>query len=704
MSLPGWTVRAQRQRCGWDDVRRSLSLGVHVSALLLWTSAAFAQSNAAEAVPACRESLSKGKPGCDPIEVVVVGTRTPESTQRATIRTGVVTREEAERRGARNVGEALAGETSLQVNPEAYGYLGRPSGVQIQGLDAERVLILEDGERVMGDSGGVVDLSKLPLTDVERIEYVMGPTSSLYGSNALGGVINVVTSAPRAEGVSGRARIEGRSRGELLWAASAAYRGGGDWVGLDSSAEYQPGLAVAEGRPDFLVPQRKTRLLGLRSGTTVGRRIELRLKLHWVHDELLGLTSEQVPVLGVYLVDLPETTDRVVLRARETLHLSEAARLDLSLGRSWFTGEARRDRRNSPIDEVRARRLASQNIEAALTIADRQTRTWVLGARSDAEQFSQDLKRTEVNGTELRVRSITEVEPTVLASGAAFGQLAWRLHPSFTLLPGARVELHDRYGAILAPRLAASFQPQDQVTLRGALGRGFRAPSAKEYGFLFDHSAIGYRVLGNPSLEPERSWGVNGDARFNPKSWLLVRGGGFANWVSQLIGTDLAADQPNAGVTDYTYVNVARAKTAGCDGLVRLSPERNISLELGYAYLWTKDDSTGHALPNRPPHTLTAAARSRLFGRLEGSARYRWVSSAFVEDDVRAPSFGALDLRLSYRIWRDVQAYVGALNVLDTKKDPNRLGDVRPAVGRSFYLGVSGDLPGSTEAEHAQAN
>lgn len=675
-----------------------------MSGLLLWTGVAFAQSKATEAVPACQESPSNAKPGCQPIEVVVVGTRTPESVQHATIRTGVVTREEAERRGARNVGEALAGETSLQVNPEAYGYLGRPSGVQIQGLDAERVLILEDGERILGDSGGVVDLSELPLTDVERIEYVMGPTSSLYGSNALGGVINVVTSAPRDEGVSGRGRLEARSRGELLAAASAAYRRGSAWAGLDSSVEYEPGLGVAEGRPDLLVPARKTRLLGLRGGTALGRRIELRLKLRWVHDELLGLTSEQVPVLGVYLVDLPETTDRVVLRARETLHLTDHARLDLSLGRSWFSGEARRDRRNSPIDEVRARRLESQSLEAALTIADGSTRTWVLGVRSDAEQFSQELKRTEVNGTELRARRVTEVEPTLLASGAGFGQLSWRVKPNFTLLPGARVELHDRYGAILAPRLAASFQPHDKLTLRGAVGRGFRAPSAKEYGFLFDHSAIGYRVLGNPALEPERSWGVNGDATLRPKSWLLVRGGGFANWVSQLIGTDLAADQPNASVTDYTYVNVARAKTAGCDGMLRLSSARNVSLELGYAYLWTKDDSTGQALPNRPPHTLTAAVRGKLFSRLEGNARYRWVSSAFVGDNLRAPSFGALDLRLSYRVWRDVRAYVGALNVLDTKKDPNQLGDVRPAVGRSFYFGVSGDLPGTTEAEHAQAN
>src|SRR5882724_7456195 len=129
---------------------------------------------------------------CKPVEVVVTGTRTPESSQRATVRTDFVTRAEAERRGATNVAEALAGEPGLQVNPENYASRGRPSGAQMQGLDADRVLVLEDGERVLGDEDGVVDLSQLPLVDVERIEYVTGPTSSLYGTNALGGVINVV--------------------------------------------------------------------------------------------------------------------------------------------------------------------------------------------------------------------------------------------------------------------------------------------------------------------------------------------------------------------------------------------------------------------------------------------------------------------------------------------------------------------------------
>src|SRR5882724_3469487 len=135
---------------------------------------------------------AKHPDGCKPVEVVVTGTRTPESSQRASVRTDFVTRAEAERRGATNVAEALAGEPNLQVNPENYASRGRPSGAQMQGLDADRVLVLEDGERVLGDEDGVVDLSQLPLVDVERIEYVTGPTSSLYGTNALGGVINVV--------------------------------------------------------------------------------------------------------------------------------------------------------------------------------------------------------------------------------------------------------------------------------------------------------------------------------------------------------------------------------------------------------------------------------------------------------------------------------------------------------------------------------
>src|ERR1700752_2674073 len=74
--------------------------------------------------------------------VVVTGTRTPERIQRATVKTDVVTREEAERRGATNVADALASQPGLQVNPGSYGFLGGVSALQIQGFDRDRVLIL----------------------------------------------------------------------------------------------------------------------------------------------------------------------------------------------------------------------------------------------------------------------------------------------------------------------------------------------------------------------------------------------------------------------------------------------------------------------------------------------------------------------------------------------------------------------------------
>src|SRR5687767_8262408 len=118
--------------------------------------------------------------------VVVTGTRTPEKSQRATVKTDVVTREEAERRGATSVADALASQPGLVVNPGSYGFLGGVSALQIQGFDRDRVLILEDGERVVGDVGGAVDLSAIPTGDIDRIEVVAGPSSSLYGSAALG--------------------------------------------------------------------------------------------------------------------------------------------------------------------------------------------------------------------------------------------------------------------------------------------------------------------------------------------------------------------------------------------------------------------------------------------------------------------------------------------------------------------------------------
>jgi len=660
------------------------------------TGRARGEPNAGSA-PVC-PAAGPGAPGqaCAPAEVVVTGTRTKESSQRATVRTETVTRDEAERRGARNVGEALAGEATLQVNPQAYGYLGAPNGVQMQGLDGERVLVLEDGERVIGDSGGVTDLSELPLSGVTRIEYVVGPTSSLYGTNALGGVINVITGPPRFEGPSARARLEGRSSGDWLSEAGAAYRKSSAWAELDGSYSKRHEQLLDQG-PALLLPSGYTALVGLRAGFRPARRIDVRLKARVARDRNDGVTTEVVPGLGTYVIDTPETTHRVTLSALEGLDLGHGSHVDFSLARSFFRGESLRDRRDSAVDETRRSAADLQSFETTATLADGERRTWVLGVRGESEGFSQTVHKVVIAGTALVPRSAQEVVPDRLSTGAAYAQLGYRMTDTFSLMPGVRAELHDRYGAVVAPRLALAVRPTESVTLRLSGGRGFRAPTAKEYGFVFDHAVLGYRVLGNRALTPETSWGVSGDVTVRPSPALRVRAGAFGNWVRQLIDFDLAPVQTDPVVRDYEYRNVNRALTAGGDLSLRLEPTPGLIGNVGYAYLYTRDGEAGRPLPNRPPHTVTASLAYELPLHLNALIRYRLTTRTFAAEDAVAnelytPTFALLDARLGYRVTELVESYLGASDLFDERRDPHQAGDARPTVGRTFFVGVRGEL------------
>jgi outer membrane receptor for ferrienterochelin and colicins len=623
------------------------------------------------------------------------------------VRTEVVSREEAARRGATNVAEALAGEAALNVNPEAYGYLGRPSGVQIQGLDGDRVLVLEDGEPVLGDVGGVVDLAQLSLMDVERVEYVAGPMSSLYGTNALGGVVNVLSAPPRAPGLRLRFREEARSRGELFAEASAAHRDGDSWQALDASFRDRHGVEFGY-KPGLRLPYERSYAVGLRGGLAPAENVALLVKLRFSHQESEGLASQRKPVL--YLLDSRDQIDRFTIRARPVVELSQTARLEVSLAKSWYVTRSDEFFRDSPVGQRRRRHLEDESLEGIVTLTDTPARTWVFGIRNELEHFEQFTQATAVDGGSLETAARQEVEPALMYTGAPFGQLEWRLFDRWTLLPGVRGEVHNTYGAVLAPRLSTAAELMDELTLRAAVGRGFRAPSARERGFEFDHSSAGYVILGNPELEPETSWGVSGDATLRAEPFRM-RAGWYVNWVRDLIdiadprlagGDQVGGGAPrpaNADADVYRYRNIARARTAGADVSLRAELDDWLATETGYAYVWTRDDTAGQPLPNRPSHSLTIGADLELPFGLNSHVHYKVVSGAhgFIDDQPNEESFGLLDGRVGLWLFAGLEAYAGVLNLFDVKRDPENAADVRPALGRSLYIGLRGEAPGEEQ-------
>ena len=627
--------------------------------------------------------------------VVITGTRTPERSQRSTVKTDVITRDEADRRGATNVAEALASQPGLVVNPGSYGFLGGASALQIQGFDRDRVLILEDGERVVGDVGGAVDLSAIPTGDIDRIEVVTGPTSALYGSAAIGGVVNVITQPPRLEGPTGRLRSEYRSFNGVVLQGNAAYRQGAPWAVLDFNLSRMDGIEKTPG-PDLRIPETSRRMVGLRAGTRLSPEMDVRIRMRSFRTRTDGIETQTAPGLGRFRIDTPGQTDRYTFHLIHVTKIgSKGSNLRLTVGRQWFDNFTARDRENSPIDERHDRRHRMQSFEAVGTVADG-PRTWVAGTRFEAEHFEQDL--TQVTSTASGPVSATAAEVIPLSYGiaAAYAQLAWKLG-DLTVLPGARYEAHTRYGDSLAPRLAAAWRISEYVNLRASGGRGFRAPSAKELGFLFDHSVFGYRVLGNDRLKPEKSWGVNADVTVTPNNTMTFRGSAYANWVDDLIDLDLANGTNDGGVASYGYANFGRARTAGGQVDAAFRPLPFLRAESSYAYTWTRDDVNDRPLQGRPPHAVTASLRIEPGWKLELYVRARIVTNAFLDENTRAPGYGNLDVRFARALWPRSQVYVGGINVTDVKQDPGRLGDTRSPLGRILYVGLKADFPWEDE-------
>ena len=133
-------------------------------------------------------------------EIVVTGARREQRLQDAVTTTELVSRDAIERSGASDIASVLTEQTGIQLQG------GHPagSGVMLQGIGSERVLVLLDGQPVAGRISGVFDISRIPTAMVERVEVVKGPQSTLYGTDAMGGVVNIITRTPPA-GVVGAA-------------------------------------------------------------------------------------------------------------------------------------------------------------------------------------------------------------------------------------------------------------------------------------------------------------------------------------------------------------------------------------------------------------------------------------------------------------------------------------------------------------------
>lgn len=657
-------------KAGWAGVLRPLALLLAVPA-----------GTAAGAETASLDTL------------VVTGTRSERQRLESPVRTEVVSAQELERTHARDLKEALQNVPGLQLR-EIHGKSGFE--VWLQGLDADRVLVLVDGLPVTATTGSSTDVSQLALADVARIEVVKGAMSAQYGSAAMGGVVNVI---PRdiPVGLSGELLADGGSYGEQNPSGEPyepGTRHGRLRIGY-GGAVWRARLALDRNESDGVDPNPAD---WPQPGDAV-TRTHGEARLEW-HPEPAGRFYLQGGNLeeaaeSRFLLRVPGQTpaQHSKREALERERLTAGGRWRHDNGLAWRLDglhEALRDHtlKRAPTASYDDR-VADQELERLSSQVELPAwRQHLLQLGGDLHR--QTLIQTKDGASELDRGSEVERDAREL-----YVQDDWFLSEHWELLAGLRQQWDSDFGAHRAPKLNLRYALPEAADWRLAArlgwGQGYRVPDLKERHYRFDHSQLGYVVEGNPALRPESS-----------TSWQLGLGGVwrerveldfnlFRNRLRDLIQTDLdPAQTATRGLSVFRYQNVARASTEGVELVLGTSATERLRWQLGYLYLRSENSDTGGELTHRPRHQANAGLDWRLpEARTELSLRARYQSSELVDSSgERSPGWWLLDSKLNWDLDRQLRLFAGIDNLFNQQRDFSASNDFGPVSGRHVYAGL----------------
>jgi len=604
----------------------------------------------------------------DPI--VVTGTRTERALAETPVATELVTRKDLEKSGAESVADFLENQAGVAISHSIFG-----SGVQLQGLGSEYVLVLVDGERAGGRKGGVLDLSRYNVENIERIEIVKGNQSALYGSDAIGGVVNIITRACHAP-LEFEARGKGGSEGRLDLGGAIGAKGG-KWAGrLDA------GLTKADPH-DYEPADPETSTDGYRELNLSGHGEMRAGKWSKMEGRFSYLRRESSGVDGGTSIS-PTIFDRSNLTEMFTMSLSP----------NIWVGEQGRVKGTAYFSLYRDEYLEDQR---AGDLLDQFSATW---ERMLQGTLQADRKLGERHFLSLGLEAMYEnLESERLESGRSdrsrlslFLQDEWK--PGFvrgtTLLPGLRWDVDSQFDGHFTPKLAISRELGTRTKLRASLGKGFRAPDFKELYVRFSHPAVGYEVIGNPRLEPEisLSYSIGLEIQASPELW--VGTSLFHHEFDNLIQGLITDDVMDSGLMKATYFNVSHASLSGFDGTVRYRPRKRLKIELGYSFLDSHDEGTGEVLDGRPRNRgnlnldfrfpslkANVVLRASLVGSRSFSEAYSGVET------VMADPYALVNLRVSRDLGEFIKISLGADNMLNAGDH-----DYLRIAPRSFFLGL----------------
>lgn len=577
-------------------------------------------------------------------EVVVTGTGTERLLRNAPVQTEVISRKMLESYGGKSLEDILGGLTSSFAFSE--GDMG--SQMQLGGLGNAYILILVDGKRLHGDVGGENDLALIDPHNIERIEIVKGAQSALYGSDAMAGVVNIITKKHTDSSLFVENTTRYGSHNDMRQHDGFGFSAG-RWTsytnfqlqhndGWQNTAEqYAEGKVLTDTRTkttnrftNWQIAERMT--------YSLRRDIELYAEGSYYTKRIYRPTNGKYPSCDVYTYDL--------------LYRNGSA----SLGGKWNINARKKDVLTFDVDwnlHDYYYRYTARTYEYVKLIGEQygdMNGEWYSvpyykgqkNLQSDQQRVMAQAKsvlhlpygNTLNSGLEYRYDYLRAPQRTDNGSAsdwtaAAYVQDEFDMLRWFNLTAGLRFVGNENFGVRLTPKVSTMFSLGD-VRLRLGWSQGFKTPQVKEmhYRYLHVMGSSTFFNMGNESLKPQTSNYFSGGAEYRGKR-LTMSVTGYLNKLDNMIAlVNVPIEEIPPGITSAylgdgsenvqarMYKNMEDAKTCGVDVSASYKICSGVDVNASYSYLDTK------------AHLYDAAHDRLKEVTIDGMAHHKWSASA----------------------------------------------------------------------------
>lgn len=531
--------------------------------------------------------------------------------QRSAMPVTVITKETIAQMGSRRLDEVLKEQTGIAVVNDIGGG-ARAVGVQMQGFGSDYVMILIDGQPMVGRNSGNFDLSRISVSNIERIEIIKGASSCLFGSEALGGAINIVTrhGAFQPQALASLrygslnildTTVEGETpfhhqRGSANISANY-YR----TDGFNTDPNFLSGGATAPPYDDYTLQGRLRYRLTENGTLGISGRYALRKSFM---QQIFG-TNENRNSAG----DSQDITD-INLSVTYDNNFNNGLR---SMSRYYLTRY----------------------------VSDMSVLWQESGSQASAEKFAQTLHRFEqqfscsattnlkfTGGLGGNVEQMDNRDfnvPGGMWASFAYVQGDWKMSEKLEAVGGFRYDHHSNYGGKINPSLGLQYHIIPQLTLKLALGSGFKTPDYRQRYQVFMNPVANYLVIGSEvlratldemknngqisevreylvnqldqNLQAEKSLSFNGGFTYSPKPTFKLDINAFYHKISNQINSIRVAT--GTTVRDiYTYQNLPKSFNTGLELSTSIRPLSGFDVSAGYQYLIAKDKGVMDSISN----------------------------------------------------------------------------------------------------------